>query len=620
MATKPHATSRDRRGVIQPIFLGTALLCLLTTLSLTTRWDVSSESDKSGAASSQSHARKTSRSQSPNRMQGPLHVSPLNRRYFTDSSGRAILLAGSHTWATMFDQGGSDPPPAFNITQFLDFLQAYGHNFTRTFVWEQSRWGTWTNDDNYWFFPGPPYKRTGPGLAEDGKPKFNLDSLSQSYFDWMHRRVDSLNSRGIYCSIQFFDGWSLYARNGIGNPWRGHPFKASNNENGMNGDPNNDNGGQEIHSLMIPSVWPYQERYIKRLIDDLNDFNNIIWEVSNESSYPGSEVWERRIIDTIRAYELRKPKQHPIGYTADWSAPLLNEEVFSSRADWISPGAGNNGDIWKNDPPDSGGAKVVINDTDHLWGNGGDAVWVWKSFLRGNNVLYMDGYNGAAYGTGHPWTQGDSANPSVVELRRNLGYILRYGNRMNLIAMTPHSNLSSTTYCLANPTLSGAEYLAFRPTSSGSILLDLSGTPGTLKVEWFNPSTGDTSDSGTISGGASRSFNPPFTGEAVLYVYQSSLSGLGLDGSIPREARLMQNYPNPFNPSTVIEFGLPKRSHVNLELYSLLGERLAAIVDETLSPGYYSVPFNATRLASGVYLYRMQAGDFVETKKMVILK
>jgi hypothetical protein len=55
-------------------------------------------------------------------------------------------------------------------------------------------------------------------------------------------------------------------------------------------------------------------------------------------------------------------------------------------------------------------------------------------------------------------------------------------------------------------------------------------------------------------------------------------------------------------------------------LSSTTGERLAAIIDGTLSPGYYSVPFNATRLASGVYLYRMQAGDFVKTKKMVVLK
>jgi hypothetical protein len=94
----------------------------------------------------------------------------------------------------------------------------------------------------------------------------------------------------------------------------------------------------------------------------------------------------------------------------------------------------------------------------------------------------------------------------------------------------------------------------------------------------------------------------------------------GRESGIPSEYVLQQNYPNPFNPSTVIEFALPKRSHVNLELYNLLGERLGAIIDETLSPGYYSVPFNATRVASGVYLYRIQAGDFVETKKMVILK
>ena len=140
---------------------------------------------------------------------GILRVHPTNPRYFTDNSGKAILLAGSETWSTLINQGGSDPPPEFNITQFMNYLQANGHNFTRTFVWEETRWGAWTNDNNYWLVPGPPYKRTGPGLAEDGKLKFNLDSLDQSWFDWMRVRVDSLTSRGFYCSIQFFDGWSV---------------------------------------------------------------------------------------------------------------------------------------------------------------------------------------------------------------------------------------------------------------------------------------------------------------------------------------------------------------------------------------------------------------------------
>ena len=472
---------------------------------------------------------------------GPLRVSSVNPRYFVDSTGRAVLLAGSHTWHSVFEQGPTDPPPHFNITQFLNFLQSYGHNFTRTFVWEQARRGTWTSDTNYWFYPGPPWKRTGPGNASDGKPKFNLDSLNQPYFDWIKTRVDSFYSRGIYVSIQLFDGWSVSSRGLWGNPWLDHPMRLSNNVNGINGDPDNNGDGTETQSLSIPQVWPIQLRYIKRLIDELNAYDNILWEVSNESSYDGSEVWEQRIIDTIKAYELTKPKQHPIGFTADWYAPLLNSIVFASNADWISPGAGSNGDIWKESPPDSGGRKVVLNDTDHLWGNGGDAVWVWKSFLRGTNVLYMDGYDGAAYGTGHPWTRADSANPAVIKLRKNLGYILLYAKRMNLLEMTPRNSLSSTSYCLANPATSNPEYLVFQPSATGSITVDLSAVSGTLNVEWFDPNTGDTTNGGTVLGGVPRSFTSPFNNEAVLYVHGQQAAPFPPILSLPPNGSFMQS-------------------------------------------------------------------------------
>ncbi len=94
----------------------------------------------------------------------------------------------------------------------------------------------------------------------------------------------------------------------------------------------------------------------------------------------------------------------------------------------------------------------------------------------------------------------------------------------------------------------------------------------------------------------------------------------GRESEVPSEYKLEQNFPNPFNPSTVFEFALPKQSHVKLEVYNLLGERVAAVLDEVLTAGYYSVPYNAKRLASGVYLYRLSAGTFVETKKMLFLR
>jgi hypothetical protein len=92
------------------------------------------------------------------------------------------------------------------------------------------------------------------------------------------------------------------------------------------------------------------------------------------------------------------------------------------------------------------------------------------------------------------------------------------------------------------------------------------------------------------------------------------------EGGMPAGFVLYQNYPNPFNPSTQIQFALPKESHVRLEIFNLLGERVKTLVDETRQAGYHSERFDATGLASGLYFYRLQAGDFVATKKLLLLR
>ena len=88
----------------------------------------------------------------------------------------------------------------------------------------------------------------------------------------------------------------------------------------------------------------------------------------------------------------------------------------------------------------------------------------------------------------------------------------------------------------------------------------------------------------------------------------------------PKEFVLYQNYPNPFNPSTVIKFAIPKEAQVNLSVYNLLGEKVRELKNEIMQPGNYSIEFNSSVLASGMYLYRIQAGEFVQTKKMILTK
>src|SRR5262245_33421075 len=139
---------------------------------------------------------------------GPLRVHPKNPRYFTDGSGKAVYLTAAHTWANLQDIGFTDPPPAFDFKAHLDFLQRHHHNFIRLWRWELPRW-TEGRDKQVRYCAPHPWKRTGPGIALDGKPQFDLNQLDPAYFDRLRSRVVAARERGIYVSVTLFEGWGL---------------------------------------------------------------------------------------------------------------------------------------------------------------------------------------------------------------------------------------------------------------------------------------------------------------------------------------------------------------------------------------------------------------------------
>jgi len=97
-------------------------------------------------------------------------------------------------------------------------------------------------------------------------------------------------------------------------------------------------------------------------------------------------------------------------------------------------------------------------------------------------------------------------------------------------------------------------------------------------------------------------------------------TGASDQDALPEAFALDQNYPNPFNPSTTIRFGLPYRSHVTLTIYSLLGQEVAELVNGEMDAGHHEVRFDARALSSGLYLYRMQSGQFVQTRRLLLLR
>jgi len=90
--------------------------------------------------------------------------------------------------------------------------------------------------------------------------------------------------------------------------------------------------------------------------------------------------------------------------------------------------------------------------------------------------------------------------------------------------------------------------------------------------------------------------------------------------TVPKEFKLEQNYPNPFNPSTRIQYQLPTNARVTLKVYDILGSEVATLVNEEQEAGYKEVQFNGSNIASGMYVYRLQAGEYVSVKKMMVLK
>lgn len=456
---------------------------------------------------------------------GPLRVDSSHSHYFRDAHGRAVYLTGSHTWDNLQDRGATDPPPEFDFEEYLGFLQQRRHNFIR--LWRQELTQIVQRRSGQNSFSGPhPWLRTGSGTALDGKPRFDLGRFDPVYFNRLRNRVQTAGSRGIYVSVMLFEGWfTQFAPDS----WRGHPFNPANNVNGIDCDVNRDGRGLECFTLAKPEVTRIQEAYVRHVIDHVNDLDNVLYEISNENHWESYD-WQVHFVQYAREYEKSKPEQHPIGLTSiggggrDDTARLL-----ASPADWISPNPLTYD--YRGNPPASLSDHVVITDTDHLWGVGGDRAWVWKSFTRGLNPIFMDPYEERLRRA-----DDDAQREQWESVRMAMGHTSWFADRMDLGSMTPRPELASTGYCLANP---GVEYLVYAPpgsqrthtsllqrlleplggANSREVSVDLNSSSGRFAVRWFDPSSGNSTDAAPVQGGAQRRFTAPFPGEdAVLHL------------------------------------------------------------------------------------------------------
>jgi hypothetical protein len=475
----------------------------------------------------QIHAASTATAKSK-RITAPLRASTNHPNYFTDGSGKAVYLTGSHTWNNFQDWGTEDAPQPFDFAAYVKMLVHHHHNFTLLWQTELPAFRglpTLASNPPDFFVTPQPWQRTGPGLASDGKLKFDLTKFNRAYFDRLRDRVRQLDAAGIYAGVYLFSGeWLLRFRFSAD----GYPFAGANNVNGID-----DGGGTGSVTMNAPNPkTEIQDAYVGKVIDTLNDQPNVLWIVSQEAP-PGSEWWNRHLIRLTRSYEATKPLQHPIGYGV--LANNNDATIANSDADWIAPAA-------RISPTSSCGTghpacKVNINDSDHsyfgMWNDSPQANrnYFWINFTQGNQTLFMDPYvvfyprekrnlcPNPVHGIG------SAPDARWDNVRDTMGHIRSYADRVNLTVMAARGNLSSTGHVLASADSANPEFLVYAP-AGGNFTVNLTGVAGPLGVEWMNPATGAKTTGAPVSGGSTLTFTPPFRGDAVLSLSHNA-SGAG---------------------------------------------------------------------------------------------
>lgn len=417
----------------------------------------------------------------------PLTPYPLNASYFQSPKGHPLVLIGNYTWGTFSDVD-------YDYKAMFDTLKANGLNFARVWVW----WGCEV-------FPEPinrlnvnPYGRIGPGNANDGKPKYDLTKFNPTFFQRLHAVCAAAQERGIFLQLTLLDAWM------IKHPhlWRLHAYHRDNNINGVDGDPKNTDTGTDAQqgfcSLGNPKVLERQKAFICKVVDAVNEFDNIFFEIANENYYNAD--WELHLCKFIREYEQSKPKQHLVmplnlpnhDYNGikTWDLQRLHTNLLKARAL----------------------RQPLIFDTDGLGCPDDSTVRkaAWTAFTSGGHVSYLDDslQPGSEY-------RGNERGTRRATLRQQLGNLARFTRQVPFWKMKAEDALvkAGTAFAMG----SANEVVAYLP-QGGSIILDLTNLKGSLAYRWFNPREGKFGDQFRVEGGGQRPFQAPSRNDWALQV------------------------------------------------------------------------------------------------------
>src|SRR6266567_454860 len=298
-----------------------------TTLSNATHTLTAVAQDPSGNKSTSSAVMITV-SNTTNPPMGPLKQSTVNTRYFVDPAGNAVFLSGSHTWNDVQDTSQSSSPAAFPFANYVNMLKADGQNATILWRKDMPRECGWNSST--WNLQPQPWLRSTTSGASDGGNKFDLTQFNQQFFDRMHTEALTLQQNGIYAIVELFDASNVSSyRCGTTPPTGdGYPLTGVNNINpGVDDGYVSGSGGEGSFIMQTNNaVSNAEDAYVKKMLDTMNDLQNVVYELAEEQPIETSTFWIPHMYGLIKTYEAGgtwegtpypgKPLQHLVGVGA----------------------------------------------------------------------------------------------------------------------------------------------------------------------------------------------------------------------------------------------------------------------------------------------------------------
>lgn len=398
--------------------------------------------------------------------------------YFQDAEGNPVWIAG--------DSDGVFSDYKYDYIRSFDTLKANGLNFMRVWVCKGRECGP---DGDTVFHVA--YQRTGPGKALDGRPKFDLNKFDPAFFERLKDVCQAAKDRGIYLQLILLDAWNIKRAD----RFNLNVCNVENNINGVDADVNKDGDAideGEYCSLTNKPVFEVQKALIRKVIDEVSHFDNIIFEIANENYY--SAEWELALCSYVKECEKNKPFKHLVmpmdlpnhDYQGikTWDLPKLHSELMKARnlkqpLIWCTDGIGV--------PEDDKVRKAI-----------------WTVFTSGGHTDILDG------------SLGRGANPTGRrEIRTQYAHLVKFVKGVRFWEMTPDDAFikAGIAYAMA----SDEELVGFIP-SGGKVTFDLSKMSGNLKARWYNTRDGKFESEFSVDASPGVEVTAPNDSDWAIYI------------------------------------------------------------------------------------------------------